>query len=216
MTSQDSTPQPTAARRTAVDPARQRVGALYARAILAAAEKAGEANRVVEEIEAFVREVVEPNPKFEAVLASALVSADAKLKMIDRVVASRVSRITQHSLAVLASHGRLDALRAVAVALREQFDVLRGRVRVEVRTAVPLNGQLPALTDKLRRMFGGEPQIEAKVDPQLIGGIILRVGDMIYDGSVATQLKNLCDQMINRSVHEIQSGRDRFSPSAGN
>ena len=202
--------------RSAIDPAEQRVGALYAKAILAAAEKAGETDRVVEDFEAFVAEVVEPNPKFAAVLASALVSADAKLKMIDRVVASRVSKITQHSLSVLAKHGRLDALRAVAVALREQYDVLRGRVRVEVRTAVPLNGQLPALTDQLRRMFGGEPQIESKVDPKLIGGIILRVGDMIYDGSVATQLKNLCDQMINRSVHEIQSGRDRFSPSAGN
>lgn len=214
--SQHDAQQPAARSRSAIDPAEKRVGALYAKAILAAAEKAGETDRVVEDFEAFVAEVVEPNPKFEAVLASALVSADAKLKMIDRVVASRVSKITQHSLAVLAKHGRLDALRAVAVALREQYDVLRGRVRVEVRTAVPLNGQLPALTDQLRRMFGGEPQIESKVDPQLIGGIILRVGDMIYDGSVATQLKNLCDQMINRSVHEIQSGRDRFSPSAGN
>lgn len=214
--SQHDAQQPSVRSRSAIDPAEQRVGALYAKAILAAAEKAGETDRVVEDFEAFVAEVVEPNPKFAAVLASALVSADAKLKMIDRVVATRVSKITQRSLAVLAKHGRLDALRAVAVALREQYDALRGRVRVEVRTAVPLNGQLPALTDQLRRMFGGEPQIESKVDPKLIGGIILRVGDMIYDGSVATQLKNLCDQMINRSVHEIQSGRDRFSPSAGN
>ena len=215
MSNQGSTRQ-SAPKSTALDPAQQRVGALYAKAILAAAEKAGQADRVVEEFEAFVREVVEPNPKFEAVLASALVSADAKLKMIDRVVASRVSKITRHSLSVLARHGRLDALAAVAAALREQLDTLRGRVRVEVRTAVPLNGQLPALAKQLQHMFGGEPQIEAKVEPGLIGGIVLRVGDVIYDGSVATQLKNLCDQMINRSVHEIQSGRNRFSPATGN
>ncbi|MGD9648220.1 MAG: ATP synthase F1 subunit delta [Pirellulales bacterium] len=216
MSNQSSNQSSDAKHRTAIDPARQRVGALYAKAILAAAEKAGEADGVVEEFEAFVAEVVEPNPKFEAVLTSALIPIDAKRQMIERVVASRVSKLTQNSLAVLANHGRLDALRAVAVALRQQYDELRGRVRVEVRTAVPLNGQLPALTEQLRKMLGGEPQIEAKVEPQLIGGIVLRVGDVIYDGSVATQLKNLCDQMINRSVHEIQSGRDRFSPSAGN
>ncbi|MBX9790537.1 MAG: ATP synthase F1 subunit delta [Pirellulales bacterium] len=204
------------AKRTAVDPARQRLGALYAKAILAAAEKPGETQRVVEDFEAIVAEVIEPNPKFAAVLSSALVPAEAKKKMIDRVVASRVSKVTSNSLAVLADHGRLDALAPVATALREQYDALRGRVRVEVRTAVPLNGQLPALAKQLERMFGGQPEIEAKVEPGLIGGIVLRVGDVIYDGSVATQLKNLCDQMINRSVHEIQSGRNRFSPATGN
>ena len=45
---------------------------------------------------------------------------------------------------------------------------------------------------------------------------MVRVGDVVYDGSVASQLENLRQQMIDRSVHEIQSRRNRFSNSAGN
>jgi F-type H+-transporting ATPase subunit delta len=45
---------------------------------------------------------------------------------------------------------------------------------------------------------------------------VLRVGDTVYDGSVATRLARIRDQMIDRSVHEIQSGRDRFGSAEGN
>jgi F-type H+-transporting ATPase subunit delta len=65
-------------------------------------------------------------------------------------------------------------------------------------------------------MLGGEPEIVRMTDPNLIGGIVLRVGDTVYDGSVATRLSKVRGQMINRSIHEIQRRRDRFSHTAGN
>ena len=68
----------------------------------------------------------------------------------------------------------------------------------------------------LRRILGGEPQVHPTVDPSLIGGVVLRVGDTVYDGSVARQLDQVREQMINRSGHEIQSRRDRFRHSGGN
>ena len=66
------------------------------------------------------------------------------------------------------------------------------------------------LTDSVRRMVGGKPVLETEVWPELIGGMVLRVGDTVYDGSVATRLEQIRQQMIDRSVHEIQSRRDRF------
>ena len=62
-------------------------------------------------------------------------------------------------------------------------------------------------------MLGGEPIIQWVTDPDLIGGAVLRVGDTVYDGSVAGQLEQLRQQILERSVHEIQSRRDRFSNS---
>ena len=59
-------------------------------------------------------------------------------------------------------------------------------------------------------MLDGEPVLETLEDPELIGGVVLRVGDTVFDGSVARQLEQLREQMIDRSVHEIQSRRDRF------
>ena len=65
-------------------------------------------------------------------------------------------------------------------------------------------------------MFGGEPVLVPKIKPELIGGIVLRMGDAVYDGSVAARLADIRGRIINRSVHEIQSRRDRFSNPAGN
>jgi F-type H+-transporting ATPase subunit delta len=72
------------------------------------------------------------------------------------------------------------------------------------------------LSETLRGMLGGQPVLVVNTRPELIGGIVLRVGDTVYDGSVATRLARIRDQMIDRSVHEIQSGRDRFGSAEGN
>ncbi len=64
-------------------------------------------------------------------------------------------------------------------------------------------------------MLEGEPVLDERVDPGVIGGIVVRIGDTVYDGSIANQLENLRQQIIDRSAHEIQSRRDRFRSPAG-
>ena len=82
---------------------------------------------------------------------------------------------------------------------------------------IPLEPSLSrGLEASLRQLLGGEPQLESAVRPELIGGVVLRVGDTVYDGSVARQLEQVREQMITRSVHEIQSRRDRFRHPGGN
>ena len=60
-------------------------------------------------------------------------------------------------------------------------------------------------------MLRREPVLELTVDPTLLGGLVVRVGDNLFDGSVRTRIDTLRKQLIERSSHEIQSGRDRFS-----
>ena len=60
-----------------------------------------------------------------------------------------------------------------------------------------------------------EPIVETAVDPAVIGGLVIRIGDEIHDGSIKTQLKTLRNRLQQRSLHEIQSGRDRFSHPEG-
>ena len=97
------------------------------------------------------------------------------------------------------------------------YEQLRGRVPVQLTTAAAA-GRCAGRADRrgLRRLLGGEPVLERAVDPELIGGAVVRVGDTVYDGSIANQLENLRQQMIDRSAHEIQSRRDRFRYPAGN
>ena len=126
----------------------------------------------------------------------------------------------QHSvnfLKVVSWHDRMDCLRAIHAETRVLYDELRGRVPVELVTSVPIDDAVAQrLGEQLRGLTGGVPVLGRRVDPELIGGAVVRVGDTIYDGSVATQLQNLCQQMIDRSADEIQSRRDRFRYPAGN
>jgi F-type H+-transporting ATPase subunit delta len=193
------------------------VAAIYAKAFLAAAEKAGQADAAVEELTAFVAGVLDPFPKLEALFASALVSHDEKAKLLDRLFGSRLSPLLVDFLKVVSRHGRLNIVRAIHHEVLDLYDELRGRVRVQLSTATPLADDLSkSLRASLQKLLGGEPALEPEVDPKLIGGIVLRVGDTVYDGSVARQLRQVRQQMITRSVYEIQSRRDSFRHSGGN
>jgi F-type H+-transporting ATPase subunit delta len=89
-------------------------------------------------------------------------------------------------------------------------------MRVKVRSAVSLaDDQRQHLLQDLRETFHLEPILDENVDPYLVGGMTVQVGDWLYDASLRTQLETLRDQLIARSSHEIQSGRNRFSDSPG-
>ena len=84
-------------------------------------------------------------------------------------------------------------------------------------TPAPLDEAVASrLADSLQKSLGKKPFFETKIDASLIGGVMLRVGDTVYDASVATQLEKIRTQMIDRTVHEIQSRRDRFRSAKGN
>ncbi len=195
----------------------EHVADVYAKALLGAAESAGQTVSVLEEFDELVTGVLDRHAKLEAVLASGLVSPEEKVGIIERVFGGRALPLLVHFLQVVARHGRLDCLRAIHRQSRALYDKLRGRIPVRVTTAEPLGSTLAAgIADRLRAVLGAEPIVEQVVDPELIGGVVVRVGDTVYDGSVANQLQQLRQQMIDRSVHEIQSRRDRFSYPAGN
>jgi F-type H+-transporting ATPase subunit delta len=200
-----------------LDVGAQRVAATYARSLLGAAEKAGVTQQVADELDAVIAQVLDRHPRLEAILASRLIPPDEKLAMLDRLFSRRVEKLLLNALKVVARHGRLELLRGIHAAFHAALDALRGRVHVEVRSTGPLAPQTVAyLSDRVRRALGGEPRLALREQPDLIAGIVLRIGDTVYDGSVATQLREVRHDMIQRSVHEIQCRRDQFRHPGGN
>ncbi len=189
----------------------ERIAAVYAEALVEAAQRANSAAEIVEEFGSFLTDVLDRFPQFERVLASALVSHEEKAGLLDRTLGTQASRLFLNFLKVVSRHGRMDILRAIHRAVRELWERRSGRVPVWVSTAAPLDEDLARrLADRIRPLVDGQPVIHTRVDPSLLGGIVVRVGDTVYDASVANQLKNLRQQMVERSAHEIQSRRDRF------
>lgn len=195
----------------------EHIADVYAKALLNTTERLGQTAAVLDEFDAVMAEVINGFPKFEAVLDSILVLPEEKAALIDKTLAGRVSPVLVNFLKVVARHGRLDCLRAIHCQTHAGYDKLRRRIPVKLTTATPVSAEMAAqIIENLRGKLEGEPVIEQEVDPSLIGGAVLRVGDIIYDGSIANQLQNLRQQMSDRSSHEIQSRRDRFRNSAGN
>jgi F-type H+-transporting ATPase subunit delta len=189
----------------------EHIAGVYAQGLLGAAERAGETAAVVEEFDALMAEVVGHFPKFRAVLDSVLVLPEEKEALLDRVFGGRVSPTMVNFLKVVARHGRLDCLGAIHYQTHVLYDRLRNRIPVTLTTAAPASPEMiRRIVDDLRAKLGGEPVLQQRTDPELIGGAVLRLGDTIYDGSIANQLQNLRQTIHDRTAHEIQGRRDRF------
>jgi len=197
------------------DTGQQQVGAIYAKALLGSAEAVGNAAELVEELESFVKDVLDKLPDLDAVLSSPRVSHDEKVGLLDRVFAERMSPSLQTFLKVVSAHGRLDCLRAIAQAARAELNRTAGIVVVEVTTAEPIDAGLEKQIKKsLSRSLGQDVQIRSRTDSTIIGGMVVRIGDKVFDGSVANQLGTLREQAISKMAQEIRAGKDRFALSA--
>ena len=107
-----------------------------------------------------------------------------------------VDPITAKFLGVLADNGRLSELKAVIKAVRKLAADNRGETTAEVTSAFPLNDdQVARIKSNLKTRLGRDVAIDAKVDPQLLGGLVVRLGSQMIDASIKTKLNNLAMAM---------------------
>lgn len=197
---------------TVLDTSVVQIAHVYAVALYNAAAAGNQLDAVIEEYESFVQDVVANNPNFDRTLRSSIIGRAEKAATLREVFEGRASIVFLNFLLVLNDHGRLELLRPVLVELIAFRDQRLGRVPVQVRAAVPIDpAEEKALRDRLAAVIVGQPVIHSEVDPALLGGLVIRVGDTVYDGSVRTRLRRLREQLLQRSTHEIQSRRDQFS-----
>lgn len=190
----------------------RRVARVYAEALLSAAEKAGRAEEVLEELDSLLTDVFRTQPDFERFLTNPTIGRDRKRDTLRHVFQDRASGLFLNFLIVLNAHDRLDILRSVLIEAVTVLDRLRQRRHVVVRSAAPLpDDQRAHLLQELRQVMQLEPKLLTIVDPELIGGLTVRVGDWLYDASVRTRLDTIRNQLFASSSHEIQTRRDRFS-----
>ncbi|QDT53578.1 ATP synthase subunit delta [Caulifigura coniformis] len=212
----NATELPTRPAHVLEDPSSKAVARVYAVAYLDAAAGAGEQNPV-EELDSFRVDVLSRNPAFEELLSSRAVGADEKAALLDRTVVPRASQFFGNFLKVLARHERLDLIPYIAEEVRAEHERRTNQKRVEVRSALPLTeAQLTEITDRLRSQMNFEPIVRSSVDPTLLGGVIIRIGDTVYDSSLRTRIGVLRNRLRERYLNEIQSGRNRFSSAEGN
>ncbi|MEQ8788746.1 MAG: ATP synthase F1 subunit delta [Pirellulaceae bacterium] len=204
--------QPDVTHDTVFDTGQQHLGKVYAKGLLGAADKAGVTETVLEELRSLVGDVLSKLPKFAAALRSPRLSHEEKLTLLDRAFGGKMNPLLLNFLKVVSRHGRLDCLGAIEHEARQLYNEARGRIEVRVRTAEPVDQELLAsITQRLSEALKSELDVTNDVDPELLGGVVVRVGDTVYDGSVANRLQRLRAATVAKTEQEMRHALARFT-----
>ena len=197
---------------TTLDTGKQQIGEVYAASLLKAAEQAGETATVLSEFQSLVEDVLNVNPQIESILGSPRIAHDEKVSMINKAFQGKATKTFLNFLKVASKHGRLDCLRVTFASFREQLLAQQGRLEVQVTTAQELDHSTQdSMKAALSSAFDATVELVLNVDPQLIGGSLIRVGDTVYDSSVANRLERVRALAKDNTIREIRLATERFS-----
>src|SRR2546425_6689207 len=171
------------------------VASRYARALVDVVlgdRAAVEPERALQEMRAF-EQTLKESPELASVLGSPAVAPARKRAVVGRVAASlALSTVVHNFLLVLVDHRRTNMLGEIIGAFETRMDERLGIVPVEVISAHELSqSQQSALTHRLESVTGKRVWLSTGVDPELLGGAMVRIGSTVYDGSVSAQLASL-------------------------
>jgi len=179
--------------------ARARLAKLYAEALLVTAMKQNAVDEAAEELNAFVAGVLDKDPEVEPFLSNPAIGKKIKAAVLEEALPGHASESFRGLFAVLAKNGRLDLIRGIAAAYRRMLDEREGRVRVKVTAATDLSdAQRGALTATLSELLKKQPILDVRVDQDLLGGLIVQVGDRVIDTSVRTRLQTLRTLLLDK------------------
>ena len=169
----------------------------YAKALLDVAIKQADPVKAEQDLASFA-ELFEKNDELRKALLNPAVPVQAKRAVLEQIVTrAKPSPPVGKLLLLLADRDRLELLPDLLTAYSDRLLDYQNVVRAEVVTAMPLpDAQATQLQQKLARVTGRTVKMTTRVDPSIIGGVVAKVGSIVYDGSVATQLSTLREKLI--------------------
>lgn len=195
-----------------VDTDHQQLGVVYAKSLLQAAESAGEVDRVIEEFDSLLDDVLIKTPKLHETLLSYRLKQEQKVDLIDKAFGDKMSRTLLNFLKVVSQHNRLDCLPAIRQELRRLFNESKGRIEVHLTSAEPIDeGLTQRIVARLKEAFQAEIELNTRVDREILGGIVVRIGDTVYDGSVLNRLNQLHTEVLEQSTRQVQKAADQLT-----
>jgi ATP synthase F1 delta subunit len=172
----------------------ERIAEVYARALLQAAQGRGVLDAVRDQLAAFV-EALQANRNLMIFFFSPYFSAQEKKEGLHRAVSDADETFLQFLEVLLESH-RMPAIFAIKDRYERLWREEMKLLPVEVTSAVGLDSQLVAsLGDRIGQQTGRQVELSSRVDPEILGGIVLRVGNFVLDASIRNQLNQLRKQV---------------------
>jgi F-type H+-transporting ATPase subunit delta len=171
--------------------------ARYARALLeVAVQEKADVDLIDRELAEFAN-LIRRNPALEGVMLNPAVAAPRKRAAVVEIAKQAAySSIVAKLFVLLAERDRLILLTDLVAAYRERLLDYKQIVRAEVTTAAPLaEGRAKSIQASLSKATGRSIALETRVDPNIVGGMIAKVGSTVYDGSVTRQLQKMKERL---------------------
>ena len=167
----------------------------YAQALYAQAEEAGVVEQVDADVEA-IRQSLEDSRDLVLFFQSPAIARAKKTSVIEALFGDRVQPTTMQFLKLLVDKKREDIFPSIVDAYRALRDQQQNITEATVRTAQPLgSAEERQLREALEAMTGSRIRLQVRHDDSLMGGLLIRIGDTVYDGSVRHQLETLREQL---------------------
>lgn len=177
---------------TVFDSEEEHVGEVYAKALLGVVRKLANTDEVLSQFNQVVDEVFAKNPKLEAALSSPRLSLEQKESLLEKVLGGRIDVQLLRFLKVICRRDRLNFVRGIQRSVIALRDTELGRVQVVVTSAFALDEAAKAnIRVQLEKKLDRKVSLLTKVDPTVVGGLVLRIGDTVFDGSVAGKFEQM-------------------------
>jgi len=172
----------------------------YGEALADVAIAHNQVDQIDAEVGAFAH-LMTGNRELHDLFASPVISQSDKGQVLEAIVErARPGQMTANLLRTLLRHYRLHHLETVYQQFQREINERRGMVLAEITTASSISpAEQDALGNRLREMTGKQVQLQFKTDPELIGGVITRIGSVVYDGSIRTQLQAVKQRLKQES-----------------
>ena len=175
-----------------------RIAKRYAKALIEIAEELKKLDRITQDVQ-LIDSMIRSSRDLQLFLKSPIIREDKKREIIQEIFAdSRVDPIVLKFILLLVEKKREDLLHDIVKVYQELYDEKVGVVTAEVITALDLNGNERKKIEKKILELTGAKKVKAiyKVDPSILGGIIIKIGDTVYDASIKRRIQLLREQLI--------------------
>lgn len=183
-----------------------RLASRYAKSILDLAIERGQLEQVYADME-LLQQICKGNRDFVNLLRSPVVKADVKKKIVEAVIKGKITELTSTFIALLVNKGRESNLPEIAPAFIAQYKAYKNIHIVKLTTATAVNDSTrQTIIEQVKKASGyNNIELEEKVDEDIIGGFVLRIGDKLVDASIAYDLKTIARKFENNDfIYKIR------------
>jgi F-type H+-transporting ATPase subunit delta len=176
------------------------VASRYAKSLIDLAEEQNVLEVVRTDMESFL-ETLRENPTLKAVLKNPIIGPDKKSGILTGIFGPRLHPMIMSFFAIVVRKGRSEVLFETAKEFINAYNLRKNIVKATVTSAAPLNEQnRKEIEAVIKQATKGEIILTANVDPSLIGGFVLKVGDRQFDTSISTQLNKLKKEFSQKGI----------------